>query len=65
MSFGRSSSGYDGSVLQAQTIAQASQQAGQTVVSVDWTGTSGLNPELTRTDNRLHEHVLEQWRHRR
>lgn len=47
VSFGRSSSGYDGSVLQAQTIAQASQQAGQTVVSVDWTGTSGLNPELT------------------
>lgn len=35
VNFGRSSSGFDGSVLQAQTIAQAAQQAGKTVVSVD------------------------------
>ena len=35
---------YDPGVLQAQTIAQAAEQYGQTVVAVQWTGTTALIP---------------------
>lgn len=44
--FNNRTSAYEPGVLQAQTIAQAAEQYGKTVVSVQWTGTSGLLPEL-------------------
>ncbi|MGB3306715.1 MAG: alkaline phosphatase family protein, partial [Thermomicrobiales bacterium] len=47
VSFGQATSGFDASILEAQTIAQAAQQAGKTVVSLEWSGTTGLDPALT------------------
>ncbi|MBA3274639.1 MAG: alkaline phosphatase family protein, partial [Chloroflexia bacterium] len=44
--FNNSSSGFDTGVLQSQTIAQAAEQYGKSVVSVQWTGTGGLDPQL-------------------
>src|SRR5215207_4005112 len=44
--FNNRTSAYQPNVLQAQTIAQAAEQAGKTVVSVEWVGTSGLDPAL-------------------
>ena len=44
--FNNRTSAYEPGVLQAQTIAQAAEQYGKSVVSVQWTGASGLLPEL-------------------
>src|SRR5215213_1129039 len=44
--FNQSSSGFAPGVLQADTIAQAAERAGKTVVAVDWTGAGGLDPAL-------------------
>lgn len=44
--FNDSTSAYESGVLQAQTIAQAAEQYGKSVVAVQWTGTSGLAPQL-------------------
>ena len=44
--FNNRTSAYEPGVLQTQTIAQAAEQYGKTVVAVQWTGTSGLVPEL-------------------
>ncbi|MDQ3656441.1 MAG: alkaline phosphatase family protein, partial [Chloroflexota bacterium] len=44
--FNNSSSGFDAGVLQTQTIAQAADQYGKSVVAVGWTGTDGLAPQL-------------------
>ena len=44
--FNQSTSGFAPGVLQADSLAQAAERAGKTVVSVDWTGSGGLNPAL-------------------
>jgi 2',3'-cyclic-nucleotide 2'-phosphodiesterase (5'-nucleotidase family) len=44
--FSNRTSAYEPAVLQAHTIAQAAEQYGKTVVAVQWTGTSGLMPQL-------------------
>lgn len=44
--FNNRSTAFDPDILQAQTIAQAAEQYGKSVVAVQWTGTAGLSPEL-------------------
>ena len=44
--FNQSSSGFMPGVLQADSIAQAAERAGKTVVAVDWTGAGGYDPAL-------------------
>ena len=44
--FNNRASAYEPGVLQTQSIAQAAEQYDKTVVSVQWTGTSGLLPQL-------------------
>jgi 2',3'-cyclic-nucleotide 2'-phosphodiesterase (5'-nucleotidase family)/predicted AlkP superfamily phosphohydrolase/phosphomutase len=45
--FNSSSSGFEPGILQADTIGQAAERAGKTVVAVEWTGSSGYDPALT------------------
>jgi len=44
--FNNRTSAFDPGVLQAQTIAQATEQYGKSVVAVHWTGTGGVMPAL-------------------
>ena len=44
--FANRSSAYAPGVLQAETIAQAAERAGKTVVAVEWVGARGYVPEL-------------------
>ncbi|MBA2574771.1 MAG: alkaline phosphatase family protein, partial [Nocardioidaceae bacterium] len=44
--FNNRTSAFDPGVLQAQTIAQAAEQYGKSVVAIHWTGTGGLVPAL-------------------
>ncbi|MCC6790917.1 MAG: alkaline phosphatase family protein, partial [Thermomicrobiales bacterium] len=45
--FNSGSSGFEPGILQADTIGQAAERAGKTVVAVDWTGAGGYDPALT------------------
>jgi 2',3'-cyclic-nucleotide 2'-phosphodiesterase (5'-nucleotidase family) len=44
--FNSTASGFAPGVLQADTIGQAAERAGKTVVAVEWTGASGYDPAL-------------------
>lgn len=44
--FATATSAYAPGVLQADTIAQAAERAGKTVVAVEWTGSAGYDPAL-------------------
>jgi 2',3'-cyclic-nucleotide 2'-phosphodiesterase (5'-nucleotidase family)/predicted AlkP superfamily phosphohydrolase/phosphomutase len=44
--FAASSSAFEPGILQADTIAQAAERAGETVVAVEWVGARGYDPPL-------------------
>ncbi|HYO29541.1 MAG TPA: alkaline phosphatase family protein, partial [Thermomicrobiales bacterium] len=44
--FARASSGFAPGILQADTVAQAAERAGKTVVAVEWVGARGYDPPL-------------------
>jgi 2',3'-cyclic-nucleotide 2'-phosphodiesterase (5'-nucleotidase family) len=44
--FAASSSGFEPGILQADTLAQAAERAGKTVVAVEWVGARGYDPGL-------------------